>query len=127
MKATLADDFDEFEPASVRPPAPKPKCKTLAQKPRPERTDIHLWLSKNSPRNVLELLDIRYTLYHRCSRSEFKVSEKQDDDNFVLSGRNTSVQIVSNKARRYLLRRLRILAREQEWVGRKRFWLTAIG
>ena len=56
MKATLADDFDEFEPASVRPPAPKPKCKTLAQKPRPERTDIHLWLSKNSPRNVLELL-----------------------------------------------------------------------
>ena len=61
MNATLADYFDEFELANVKPPAPKSKRKILAQKPRPERADIHLWLSKNAPRNVQELRDIRYT------------------------------------------------------------------
>jgi hypothetical protein len=127
MNATLADYFDEFEPANVKPPAPKPKCKNLAQKPRPERTDIHLWLSKNAPGNVQELKDVRYTLYHRCSRAEFHVSDKQDDDNFRLTGRSSSLHIVSNKARRYLLWKLRILAREQGWVGRRRIQLIAIG
>ena len=44
MNSTLADYFEEFEPANVKPPVPKPKSKTLAQKPRPEGTDILLWL-----------------------------------------------------------------------------------
>ena len=120
MNSTLADYFEELEPTNVKPPVPKSKSKILAQKPRPEGTDIHLWLSKNAPRMMQELQDLRYTLYHRCSRAEFKVSDKQDKDTFVLSGRQSSLQIVSNKARRYLLWRLRILAREEEWVGRSR-------
>ena len=88
--------------------------------PRHERTDIHLWVAKNAPCAVQELQDLRYTLYHRCSRAEFKVSQKQDKDIFVLSGRQSPLQIVSNKARRYLLWRLRILAREEGWVRRTR-------
>ena len=127
MNATLADYFEELEPANAKPPAPQPKSKTLVQKPRSERTDILLWLSKNAPRTVEELKAVRYTLYHRCSCADFKVSDKQDDETFVLSGRDGSVQIVSNKARRYLLWKLRILAREQGWVGRKRIQLIAVG
>jgi hypothetical protein len=130
MNATLEDYFEEFElTTNAKPPAssPQPKSTTLAQTPRflaqmprHERTDISLWLAKNAPFNVQELQDVRYTLYHRCSRAEFKVSQKQDKNIFVLSGLDSSLKIVSNKARRYLLWRLRILAREQEWVGRSR-------
>src|ERR1700716_401300 len=102
MTATLADYFDEFEPANVKP-TPQAKNDAPAKRTRPKKTDIPLWLSKNAPRNVEELKAVRYTLYHRCSRSEFKVSEKQDDETFVLSGRQSSLLIISNKARRYLL------------------------
>ena len=122
MNSTLADHFEELEPANDKPPASRqPKSKSLAtQKPRSDGTDIHLWVSKNAPRIPQELQDLRYTLYHRCSRAEFKVSDKQDKNMFVLSGRQSSLQIVSNKARRYVLWRLRILARQEGWVGRSR-------
>jgi len=116
--------FDEFEPATVKP-ALQSKNNTIAKQTRSKETDIPLWLSNNAPRNVEELRAVRYTLYHRCSRAEFKVSEKQDNDNFVLSGRQGSVHIVSNKARRYLLWKLRILARQAGWVGRRRIQLFA--
>ena len=117
--------FDEFEPATVKP-ALQSKNNAIAKQTRSKETDIPLWLSNNAPRNVEELRAVRYTLYHRCSRFEFKVSEKQDNDNFVLSGRQGSVLIVSNKARRYLLWKLRILARQAGWVGRRRFELFAL-
>jgi hypothetical protein len=114
ISMTLKEYFDEFEPGNVKP-APQPKSNILTKQARSSKADIPLWLSNNAPRNAEELKAVRYTLYHRCSRAEFKVSEKHDGDNFVLSGRNSFVQIVSNKARRYLLWKLRILAREQGW------------
>jgi hypothetical protein len=101
MNATLTDYFEELEPANVKPPAPQSNSKTLVQKPRSERTDIRLWLSKNAPRNMEELKALRYTLYHRCSRADFKVSDKQDET-FVLSGRNSS----GNNKTRAVLRKL---------------------
>jgi len=119
------NSFEEFEPATVKP-ALQPTNDSIAKQTPSEKTDIPLWLSNNAPRNVEELRAVRYTLYHRCSRAEFKVSEKQDADTFVLSGRNSSVHIVSNKARRYLLWKLRILARESGWVGRRRIELFAL-
>jgi hypothetical protein len=125
MNATPVDYFD-FEPANVKP-APPTKNNIPTKQARSSKTDIPLWLSNNAPRNLEELKAVRYTLYHRCSRAEFKVSDKQYDDNFVLSGRQTSVHIVSNKARRYLLWKLRILARKQGWVGRNRILPSAIG
>jgi hypothetical protein len=113
---------NEFEPSNVQPELqPKNKAQT-----RSEKTDIPRWLSNNAPRNVEELQAVRYTLYHRCSRAEFKVSKKKDDETFMLSGRASSVFIVSNKARRYLLWKLRILAREEGWVGRKRIKLFVV-
>jgi hypothetical protein len=125
MNATLADYFEDFEPADVKPPVQQPNNNIPAKKTRSQKIDIPLWLSNNAPRNVEELKAVRYTLYHRCSRAELKVSQKQDDNDFLLSGRKTSVHIVSNKARRFLLWKLRILAREQGWVCRKRIGLLA--
>lgn len=123
---TLKDFSDEFE-LTTGEPASQTKNNIIAKKPRPKKTNIPLWLSNNRPRNVEELQAVRYTLYHRCSHADFKVSEKQDKNIFILTGRQSSVLIVSNKARRYLLWRLRILAKEEGWVGRKRIKLTAAG
>jgi hypothetical protein len=126
MNARLTDYLDEFEPANVKP-ASHTKSNIATEQGRSSKTNIPLWLANNAPRNVEELKAIRYTLYHRCSRAQFKVSEKHDDDDFVLSGRQSSLHVVSNRARRYLLWQLRILAREEGWAGRKRIQLTAIG
>jgi len=117
--------FEEFEQANVKP-ALQPTNDSIAKQTRSKKTDIPLWLSNNAPRNVEELRAVRYTLYHRCSRAEFKVSDKQDNETFVLSGRQSSLLIISNKARRYLLWKLRTLAREQGWVGRRRIELFAL-
>jgi putative SOS response-associated peptidase YedK len=43
---------------------------------------------------MVELKVVRYTLYNRCSRAEFKVSEKKDDETFVLSGRQPGPHLV---------------------------------
>ena len=112
MSATPEDNSDKFGAADVKSPS-QPNKNILN---RLQQTNLHLWLSNNVPRDVEELKAVRYTLYHRCSRADFRVTEKQDDDDFKLSGRQSSVHIVSNKARRYLLWKLRILAREQGWV-----------
>jgi hypothetical protein len=127
MSAILADYFAEFEPTGVQPTS-RPKSNALpgkTGKTRPAKTDLHFWLSNNAPREVEELKALRYMLYHRCNRANFKVSEKKDKDDFMLSGRQTSVRIVSNKARRYLLWKLRILARGQGWVRRQQIRLIA--
>lgn len=123
MSTILANYFEEFEPTNVQPTSRSNN--TLPEKKRPRKTDLHSWLSNNAPRDVVELKAVRYTLYHRCNRADFKVSEKQDKDNFVLSGRQTSVHIVSNKARRYLLWKLRVLAKKQGWMRRKEIQLVA--
>ena len=116
MNATLADYFEELEPTNVKPPVPKPKSRTLAQNSHRPETDILLWLGGNAPVNFQNLADLRYCLYHRCSRADFTV-KRWDKDDFKLTGRSSSLHIVSNKARRFLLWQLRILAGERGWRG----------
>jgi hypothetical protein len=94
-----------------------PKCPLMLRGFAPDK-DIKLWLRSNAPRNWQELMDLRYCLYHRCSRADFRVKRSIDDE-FTLTGRASSVIIVSNNARRFLLWQLRILAWEREWVGRR--------
>lgn len=78
--------------------------------------DIILWLSMNAPINFDELIDIRYSLYHRCSRAEYRV-KRLNDEELSIAGRQGSLHIVSNQARRLLLTKLRELAREKGWQG----------
>ena len=117
MKTTLADYFDDSVLPTHEPQKPIKNPITVRQF-KPD-TDIKLWLTSNAPRDWQELKDLRYSLYHRCSRagSKIKRHSKNHRDLFTLTGSTSALLIVSNNARRFLLRLLRILAREREWVG----------
>lgn len=82
----------------------------------PPGQDIMLWLGKNAPSNFDELIDIRYSLYHRCSRAGYRV-KRLNDEELTIAGRQSSLHIVSNQARRLLLTKLRVLAKEKRWQG----------
>lgn len=82
----------------------------------PPDGDIQLWLNHNAPLTFDQLADIRYTLYHRCSRANFTIWKKSDD-HFTITGRHSTLRIISNKARQCLLWQLRILGRQVGWIG----------
>jgi hypothetical protein len=42
--------------------------------PFPPDEDIELWLKHNAPLTFEQLADIRYSLYHHCSRADFTVT-----------------------------------------------------
>jgi len=106
------DDFDDKHTwyRSTRKTT-KPKSPKF-----PPDKDINLWLKQNGPHSYQQLADIRYVLYHRCSRSHFLVSKKTDEG-FTLAGRKGSLTIVNNEARHYLLWKLRLLGRKKRWIG----------
>ncbi|MGY3354811.1 hypothetical protein ACVWZK_001474 [Bradyrhizobium sp. GM0.4] len=79
-------------------------------------TDVCLWLTSNAPLSFEELIDIRYCLYHRCSRAGYKVGSRREDE-FELQGRHGRLQVVSDSARRFLLGKLREIAKEKGWQG----------
>jgi len=84
--------------------------------PFPPDEDIELWLKRNAPLTFQQLADIRYSLYHYCSRADFTVASVADDE-FDLTGRHSQLRIVSDTARRYLLWRLRLLGKKKNWIG----------
>lgn len=95
----------------------KVKAQHSARKPAfPPDQDITLWLSTNAPTTFDELIDIRYSLYHRCSRAGYRV-KRLNDEELSIAGRLSLVHIMSNQARRFLLRKLRDLAKENRWQG----------
>jgi len=110
LETTFASFLDE--PAT---PTKQPKQPKTLRGFQPDQ-DIHLWRRSNAPRDWQELKDLRYCLYHRCSRAGFKIKRSKGDD-FTLMGRASLVIIVSNNARRYLLWQLRLLAWQRGWVG----------
>ena len=90
--------------------------KTTWSKPTkfPPDKDIELWLKHNAPLTFQQLADIRYSLYHRCSRADFTVAKAIGDDQFELFGRHSKLRVISDRARHYLLWRLRRLGRRNE-------------
>ena len=82
----------------------------------PPDEDIELWLKHNAPLTFQQLADIRYSLYHHCSRVDFTVTNVLDDA-FDLTGRRSTLRVVSNNARKYLLWRLRVLGKMKSWIG----------
>ena len=81
------------------------RCKAKQSKPSkfPPDEDIELWLKHNAPLTFQQLADIRYSLYHRCSRADFGVV-RADDDQFDLTGRHSRLRVINDRARHYLLR-----------------------
>jgi hypothetical protein len=117
MDVILADYLDELagpdQPAV--PQSSQGQQRTKKRNYRPD-TDIVLWLTHNAPSSFDELIDIRYSLYHRCSRAGYLV-KRLDEEEFKLTGRHSALHIVSNMARRFLLSKLRELAKEKGWMG----------
>lgn len=81
----------------------------------PPDKNIDLWLKHNAPVSFEQLADIRYALYHRCSRAEFKIAVSGGDQ-FSLTGRYSTLEVVNDDARHYLLWKLRLLGRKNNWV-----------
>lgn len=82
----------------------------------PPDEDIELWLKHNAPLTFQQLADIRYSLYHHCSRADFTITNVLDDE-FDLTGRHSKLRVKSDKARHYLLWKLRLLGKENNWIG----------
>lgn len=82
----------------------------------PPDEDIEVWLTHNAPLTFQQLADIRYSVYHHCSRTDFTISNVLDDA-FDLTGRHSTLQVISNNARKYLLWRLRVLGKTKSWIG----------
>jgi hypothetical protein len=124
METTFASFLDEpTEPPHQQPRRSlnrphTPKVPKNLQGFEPDK-DLKLWLRSNAPRSWQELKDLRYCLYHRCNRADFKV-KRDTPDYFVLTGRAGSVTVVSNSARHFVLWQLRLLARKKGWVGKRR-------
>ena len=79
----------------------------------PPHKDIELWLKHNAPLTFQQLADIRYSLYHQCSRADFTVA-KAIGDEFDLIGRHSKLRVISDRARHYLLWKLRRLGRKRK-------------
>src|SRR5205823_14993444 len=93
---------------------PRPKITKSKPAKFPPNEDIDLWLKHNKPRTFQQLADIRYVPYHRCSRADFTV-ENASGDQFDLIGRHSTLRIINDAARRYLLWKLRLLGRKRKW------------
>jgi hypothetical protein len=119
LEKTLSNFETEPLPSdqdSTSTPSGRTRKRPKGQKYPPD-ADIDTWLKGNSPHKFQALADIRYCLYHRCSRADFTVTEKFSDDHFMLRGRRSELRIICNNARRYLLWKLRLLGREVGWIG----------
>ena len=66
----LSDDKTPWYPARrvVKPAGPQ----------FPPDEDIELWLKHNGPLTFQQLADIRYSLYHHCSRADFTITNIVD-------------------------------------------------
>ena len=82
----------------------------------PPDKDIELWLKHNAPLTFQQLADIRYSLYHQCSRADFTIA-KAFTDQFDLTGRHSRLRVINDRARHYLLGQLRLLGRKKKWVN----------
>lgn len=107
MTATLRQFFDE--PINTPKPAPcEPKKSRPVSRPPKPTTDIKLWLKSNGPRDRAEVNDLRQCLYHRKSYGCYTL-EGGFLDRFTVKGRTSSLLIVSDRARHYLLRQICVL------------------
>jgi hypothetical protein len=106
----LSDNEPTWSPTNGRTTRSKRTPEFLPDK------DIDLWLKHNAPLSFEALADIRYALYHHCSRAEFTVSMLADDQ-FKLTGRHSALNVINDNARKYLLWRLRQLGRKKSWIN----------
>jgi hypothetical protein len=93
-------------------PPPKRRYKKPSQ-PQFDRvsTDIEGWLQNNRPTTMSDFENLRTALYGRCNSGAYEVvfagKSYNGDQRFKLTGPSGTVLIASDKARHFLLGRLR--------------------
>jgi hypothetical protein len=112
---SFADVLPPDEKSTWYPTRPAIKWSKPTKFPPDE--DIELWLKHNAPLTFQQLADIRYSLYHQCSRADFTVAKAVGDEQFDLIGRHSKLRVISDRARHYLLWRLRRLGRKRKWIN----------
>jgi len=102
-------------PTTRRHGIPQEKLSNVTSRQFTPDKDIELWLKHNGPLTFEQLADIRYSLYHHCSRTDFIVTNVTEDE-FDLTGRRGTLRVVNDNARRYLLWKLSLLGRKKNWI-----------
>ena len=105
-------------PSDDKPMWFRTRCKAKQSKPPkfPPDKDIELWLKHNAPLTFQQLADIRYSLYHRCSRADFAVV-RADDDQFDLTGRHSRLRVINDRGSTLFIGKLRLLGRKRKWIN----------
>ena len=117
MHKNTTSDISYSDTVTTRSPAPRTREIKKPGSPKfPLNKDIDRWLKHNSPITFQQLADIRYALYHLCSRAGFVVL-KVFDDQFEITGRQSKLEVINNDARHYLLWRLRVWGRKNNWIS----------
>ena len=92
------------------PPTKKKYRKPVQQQYGRESIDIEAWLRSNRPANEADLKNLRTALYERRNCGRYTVQSAGDssrgEQRFRLTGPESVVLIVSEKARHFLLRKL---------------------
>ena len=100
---------------SIEPPvsSTKKRLKPVQQQFARESTDIEAWLRENKPATPSGLKDLRTALYQRRDWGAYVVQRAGEsymgEERFRLTGPDSTVLIVSEKARHFLLGKLRRL------------------
>jgi hypothetical protein len=96
----------------------KKRRKPVQQQFDRESTDIEAWLRKNRPDTSSNLKDLRNALYQRRDCGAYAVQTAGEsymgEQRFRLTGSESTVLIVSEKARHFLLGKLRRLRKLQD-------------
>lgn len=83
------------------------------------RTDLVAWLQQNDPADFSELMDLRRALYSIESKGKYRILPygltNAGERKIKLVGPCSSVMIVSEKSRHYLLRMLCRLRKARDW------------
>jgi hypothetical protein len=102
MSATLDFLFDDT--------AARPKPSLQHAPPAKPTTDIVQWLKQNTPQDYADLQNLRKALYSRRTHDRFVVrccgETYAGEEKFTVATERSSLLIVSNKSRHYLLRTL---------------------
>jgi hypothetical protein len=109
MTATLAGILYDEEPEAPKP-ARKPKPNPTDRFDGGPSTDIKAWLAANGPRNYDELTELRRALYKRDTYGNVTIKRHSNswsgEQRFSVVGRESSLLIISDKSRHFLLRTL---------------------
>lgn len=92
MDVATSKNFDELTTIKLKAERKSSQTKQTKRRTFPPGTDVCLWLTGNAPASAEELIDLRYCLYHRCSRANFIVSSRCEDE-FQLAGLSSTVTV----------------------------------